>query len=606
MSRIRIAFLLALVPAVAAAREDAVAAHGDPALPPGFSHLPHADPDAPKGCTLGMALSGTFDTLNPFTLRGRIVMGVWNWVYDPLLLTAPDESQVAYAHLAERVAIDDAAGRVRFTLRPDARFHDGVPVTAEDVAFTAQVLARHGRPFHRTLLEHADPVLEGPRAVSLRLPPGDARRGALRLGELPVLPRHAWEGRDFAALTMEPPVGSGPYRVVRIEPGRAVSFERDRGWWARDLPTGRGRHNIDRIEQRWYRDRMAATEALIAGREDWMVEPDARRWATAYDVPAVRDGRLRRYEQPHWYITGMNGFAFNLRRARFADPRVREALSLLLDFDWANAALFHGAFRRTASFFENSELAATAPPDAAERALMAEFPGLFPPEAFERAWTPPQSDGSGRDRALLVRALALLAEAGWAPRESDGRLVDTTTGAPFALSVLAQSNAQQAIIGVWFRALRRIGIVPRFEVVDAATFTARTRAWDFDLVFRFTIPPDWPGREQMNLWSSEAALRPGSGNLSGVADARIDALLDRLVAAPDRDALRVSARVLDRALQWRHLVVPGHYDPVRRLLVADRFAPGPRQPRFGYGDDTWWCRDAVPGARRAEASPVQR
>ncbi|CAH0314669.1 extracellular solute-binding protein [Roseomonas sp. CECT 9278] len=594
MTLTRIALALALLPAGAAARDDAVAAHGAPALPPGFTHFPHVDPDAPKGCTLRMALPGTFDSLNPFTLRGRLVMGVWNWVHDPLLMGAPDESQVAYAHLAESVAIDEAARRVTFTLRADARFHDGRPVTAEDLVFTVQVLARHGRPHLRALAEHADPVLEGPRAVSLRLPPGAARRGVLQLGEFQVLPRHAWEGRDFSALTMDPPIGSGPYRVVQVEPGRAVTFERNRDWWARDQPTGRGRHNFDRIEQRWYRDRVAATEALLAGREDWMQEPDARRWALGYDVPPVRDGRLRRIEQPHWYTTGMNGFAFNLRRDRFADPRVRQALSMLLDFEWANAALFQGSFRRTASFFQNSDLAATQPPDGAERALMAEFPGLFPAEAFDRAWTPPAGDGSGRDRAVLERALALLAEAGWAPRESDGRMVNLATGAPFSLSVLAQSNAQQAIIGVWFRALRRIGIAPRFEVADAASFTARTRAWDFDLVYRFTIPPEWPGREQMSLWSSEAARRLGSGNLTGVAEPGIDALLDRLVAAPDRDTLRTTVRVLDRALQWRDLLVPGHYDPVRRIIVAARFAPGPRQPRRSYGDDAWWCRDAAP------------
>lgn len=581
-----------LLPLSAAARDDAIAAHGQPALPPGFAHFPHVRPDAPKGCTIRMAQPGTFDTLNPFTLRGRFVMGVWTWVHDPLLISSPDESLVSYAHLAERVEIDEAARRVRFTLRETARWQDGRPVTAEDVAFTVATLARHGRPFHRSLLERADPRIEGPRSISLSLPPGDARRGALRLGEVQILPRHAWEGRDFGALTMELPLGSGPYRVTGVEPGRRVVFERNRDWWARDLPTGRGRHNFDRIETTWYRDRTAAFEGLMAGREDWMLEPDARRWAVGYDLPPVRKGRIRRVEQPHWFITGMNGFAFNLRRARFADPRVREALALLLDFEWANAALFHGAFRRTGSFFENSELAATAAPDAAERALMEQFPGLFPPEAFERPWTPPRSDGSGRDRAALERALALLDAAGWAPREDDGRLVNRASGEPFALSVLAQSNSQQALVGVWFRALRRIGIAPRFEIVDAATFAARTRAHDFDLVFRFTIPPEWPGAEQRNLWSSEAAARPGSSNLNGIADPALDALLDRLVAAPDRGALVTTARVLDRALQWRWLVVPAHYDPVRRIAVADRFAWPERRPRHAYGDDAWWCREA--------------
>ncbi|WP_431285796.1 extracellular solute-binding protein [Humitalea sp. 24SJ18S-53] len=583
-----------LLPLAALARDDAVAAHGTPALPPGFSHFPHVRPDAPKGCTLRMAQSGTFDTLNPFTLRGRIVMGVWNWVYDPLLTTAPDESLVAYGHLAERFELDETTRRVRFTLRATARFQDGRPVTADDVAFTVTTLARYGRPFHRTLLERADPVVEGPLTISLALPDGEARRGVLRLGEVQILPRHDWEGRDFAALTMQLPIGSGPYRVTSVDPGRQVIFDRNRDWWARDLPTGRGRFNLDRIEVTWYRDRIAAFEALMAGREDWMQEADARRWAVGYDLPPVRDGRIRRVEQRHWYTTGMNGFAFNLRRPRFEDVRVREALSLLLDFEWANAALFHDSFRRTTSFFENSDLSASDAPDAAERELMADFASLFPKEAYERPWMPPRSDGSGRDRAMLERALALLGAAGWAPRDSDGRLANTATGEVFILSVLAQSNAQQALVGVWFRALRRIGVVPRFEVVDASTFTARTRAHDFDIVSRFTIPPDWPGAEQQNLWSSAAAARPGSGNLNGIADPALDGLLERLVAAPDRDTLRTTARVLDRALQWRSLVMPGYYDPVRRLAVADRFAWPAQPPRFSYGDDAWWCQAASP------------
>ena len=600
MSRICIwaaaALVIPLAGAVAAPwREDAVAAHGEPALPPGFTHFPHVRPDAPAGCTLRLVQPGTFDTLNPFTLRGRFVMGVWTWAYESLLMDSPDEAQVAYAHLAERVEIDAAARRVRFTLRPQARFHDGTPITADDVVFTAQTLARHGRPHLRLLFEQAEAVAEGPLVVRFTLPPGDARMGVLRLGAVQILPRHAWQGRDFGALTMEPPLGSGPYRVVEVEPGRRVVFERAPGWWARDLPTTRGRWNFERIELTYHRDRIAAFESLVAGRADWMVENDARRWALGYDIPAVREGRLRRIEQPHWFITGMNGFAFNLRRDRFADPRVREALTLLLDFDWANRALFQGAFRRTASFFENSELAARQPPDDAERALMAEFPSLFPPRAFEEAWQPPAGDGSGRDRAMLERALALLDAAGWAPRERDGRLVHRATGEAFALSVLASSNAQQALVGVWFRALRRIGITTRFEVVDAATFAARSRARDFDLVFRFTIPPDWPGAEQQNLWSSAAAARPGSGNLNGIADPALDGLLARLAAAPDRDALRTTARVLDRALQWRWLVVPSHYDPVRRLAVSDRFAAPARAPRHGYGDDAWWCRAAEGG-----------
>jgi microcin C transport system substrate-binding protein len=257
------------------------------------------------------------------------------------------------------------------------------------------------------------------------------------------------------------------------------------------------------------------------------------------------------------------------------------------DFEWANAALVQGASQRAASFFLNSDLAATAAPDAGEQALMDQVPALFPPEAWHRPWQPPRSDGSGRDRALLDRALALLDAAGWAPRASDGRLVHRDTGEVFQLAVLAQSNGQQALAGVWFRGLRRLGIVARFEVADASTFTARLRAQDFDLAFRFTVPPDWPGPEERSLWGSR-----GANNASGLARPEMDLLLDRLEAAPSRAELRTTARVLDRALQWQWLVVPGRYDPVRRLAVSARFAPPPRQPRFGYGDDAWWCREA--------------
>lgn len=591
---------LALIPLLAPAaaapadtpRTDALAVHGTPALPQGFSHFPHARPDAPRGCTLRSAQAGTFDTLNPFTLRGRFVMGVWHWVYETLLASAPDEVLVGYANLAEAVALDEAAGVVRFTLRAGARWHDGEPVSAEDVLFSFETLARHGRPFHRTLLEGIDAVAEDARTVRVRLPAQDMRRTALRLGGVHILPRHVWQGREFGALTLEPPIGSGPYRVVAVEAGQRVVLARNTDWWGDGTAMGRGRHNMARIELRYFLDRTAAFESLVAGRVDWMVETDVRRWATGYDVPLVRRGNLLRHEQPHGHISGMSGFAFNLRRARFADIRVRQALTLMLDFEWANAALYQGATRRAASFFDNSELAATAPPGPAERALMDQVPTLFPPMAWTQPWQPPRSDGSGRDRTQMERALALLEEAGWTPRASDGRLAHHNTGELFEMSVLASTNAQQALVGVWFRGLRRLGVAARFEVLDAATFTARTRARDFDLAFRFTIPPEWPGPEQRNLWASAGAERRGSGNLAGLARPEVDVLLDHLSAAADRESLVTAARVLDRALQWQWLVVPARYDPVRRVAVSARFAPPPGQPRFGYGDDAWWCREA--------------
>ncbi|MFB9970761.1 extracellular solute-binding protein [Pseudoroseomonas cervicalis] len=585
------ALLALLAPAPAAlARTDAFALHGTPALPEGFPHFPHVNPDAPLGaCGLRSVQQGSFDTLNPFTLRGRFVMGVWSWVYETLMVESPEEPLVAYGHLAEKAELDMAAGIIRFTLRAEARWHDGKPVTAEDLLFSATLLGSQGRPHFRSAMAGIRPERVDGRTVAFHLPAGtsaaQARERMQRLGALFVLPKHAWEGRDFNALTLEPPLGSGPYRVAAVEPGRRVTFERVGDWWARDMPTGRGRWTIARMEVLYLRDRVAALEAVLADRADLMREMDPRRWATGYDAQAVRSGAVRKLEQPHWYVTGMNGFAFNLRRAPFDDIRVRQALAGLLDFDWANKALFHGAFRRTTSYFSNSPMAATEPPDAAERAAMAEFPALFPPEAFEAAWAPPPSDGSGRDRAALERAIALLEQAGWV-LDARGRMVNRATGEPLRFSVLAQSTAQQALLTVWFRGLRRIGIEPRLEVLDAAAFTDRQRRRDFDLIYRFIIGSAWPGEEQRGYWGSG-----GASNLSGLSSAGIDRLLDRLARAGTPDEMRFAARLLDRALQWQWLTVPAYHEPSRLTAVRDRYAWPARAPAQGYGDDAWWCKE---------------
>ncbi|WP_165694084.1 extracellular solute-binding protein [Teichococcus deserti] len=580
---------LATAPATLA-RSDAFSLHGTPALPEGFSHFPHVNPDAPLGsCSLRSVLQGSFDTLNPFTLRGRFVMGVWSWVYETLMVDSPEEPLVAYGHLAEKAELDEAAGVIRFTLREQARWHDGRPVTAEDLVFSATLLGSKGRPHFRAAMAGVRLEQLDGRSVAFHLPAGttptQARDRMTRLGSFFVLPKHYWEGRDFTALTMDPPLGSGPYRVTAVEPGRRVVFDRVEDWWARDLPTGRGRWTIARMEVQYLRDRVAALEAVLADRADMMREMDPRRWATGYDAEAVRSGAVRKVEQPHWYVTGMNGFAFNLRRAPFDDVRVRQALAGLLDFDWANKALFHGAFRRTSSYFSNSPMAAVEAPDAAERAAMAEFPELFPPEAYDAAWTPPPTDGSGRDRAALERAIALLEQAGWV-LDDRGRMVNRATGQPLRFSVLAQSTAQQALLTVWFRGLRRIGIEPSLEVLDAAAFTDRQRKREFDLIYRFIIGSSWPGEEQRSYWGSG-----GPNNLSGFASPGVDTLLDRLVRAEGVDEMQRSARLLDRALQWQWLTVPSYYEPNRLTALRDRYAWPARAPAYAYGDDAWWCKE---------------
>jgi microcin C transport system substrate-binding protein len=584
------ALLMALCAAPAGARTDAFSVHGSPALPEGFTHYSYVNPDAPKGqCMLRSVAQGSFDTLNPFTLRGRFVMGVWSWVNETLLVDSADDPLSSYGHLAESVSLDEEAGIARFTLRASARWHDGLPVTADDLMFSVEVLGSKGRPHFRAALAGVRAQKLDERTVAFHLPRAGQRDRVQRLGNLFVLPRHYWQGRDFTALTMDPPLGSGPYRITQVEPGRRVVFERVADWWAKDLPTGRGRFNIGRLEVQYLRDRAAALEAVLADRADTLQEIDPRRWATGYDVQAVRSGAVRKVDRRHWYVTGMNGFAYNLRRAPFDDARVREALAILLDFDWANRSLFHNAFQRTTSYFTNSPMSAIAPPDAAEQKLMAEFPGLFPPEAFQRAWSPPPTDGTGRDRAVLERAITLLDAAGWS-LDDHGRMVNRETGKLLSFTVIAASASQQSLLTVWFRGLRRAGIEPRLEVLDAAAFTDRTRRRDFDLAYRFTIPPSWPGEEQRNLWGS-AAAGEGGGNLSGLASPAVDAILARLVASTTPEDMQRTARVLDRALQWQWLVVPAYHETHRHMAVRDRYAWPEAEPAYGYGDDAWWCKE---------------
>ncbi|UEM21247.1 extracellular solute-binding protein [Skermanella mucosa] len=587
---------LAAAPAAGLAAADearpahAIAMHGDPRYPAGFDHFDYADPAAPKGGVFRNAAGGTFDTLNPFIVRGRAALGL-GYVTESLMQRSWDEPFSLYGLIAESVTVPEDRSWVEFTLNPSARWHDGVPITPADVLFSWRTLRDHGRPNHRSYyarVSHA--ARTGERSVRFTFAQGTGdidREMALIMGLMPILPEHYWKDREFDRTTLEPPLGSGPYRVARFEPGRSIAYERVPDYWGRDLGVNRGQYNFDEIRYDYYRDDSVALEAFKAGAYDFRRETDPAKWATGYDFPAARDGRVTLERLPHGRPEPMRGLIFNTRRPAFADPKVREALGYALDFDWINRTLFHGAYRRTASYYPNSELAAAGPPGPAELAVMEPLRRHLPAEAFGPAYTPPATDGSGPAglRANLRRGQELLAEAGWTVR--DGRLVDAG-GAPLEFEILLVSPGDEKVALEYARALRRIGVSARVRTVDSAQYQARLESFDFDMTLNRWTSTLSPGNEQLFYWGSDAAGQEGSRNYAGIRSPAVDALARGLGTARDRADLVARVRALDRALTWGHYAVPLYHLPDDRVAYWSRLRRPAVTPVYGMVIDAWW------------------
>ncbi|MBM3559028.1 MAG: ABC transporter substrate-binding protein, partial [Alphaproteobacteria bacterium] len=450
---------------VAAEPAPAIAMHGAPVLAPGFAALPWVRPDAPASGTLRLHAVGSFDSLNPFIIKGTPAAGLtlgWGLVYEPLMRRSADEPFALYGLLAATAELPADRSWIEFTLDARARFSDGSKVTVEDVIWSWATLREKGLPNARATWSRIERVEEtAPGRVRFTFADGSDRElPFLVAGFLPVLPRARWAGRDFAETTLEPVYGSGPYVIDRIEPGRSLSLRRDPAWWGAALPVNRGQFNFAELRFDYFRDGAIALEAFKAGDVDFRIEPDAARWAEQYDVPAVRDGRIGREVVRHRTPSGLDAIVLNLRRERFADRRVRQAIGLALDFEWINATLLHGGFARTASMFDNSALAPAAPPDAAELALLEPWRGKVPDEVFGPPWQPFASDGSGRDRRPLREAARLLAEAGWTVK--DGMLANAA-GQPFAFEIVLRDPAHEKIALAWARNLKRLGIELRLR-----------------------------------------------------------------------------------------------------------------------------------------------
>jgi microcin C transport system substrate-binding protein len=580
-------------------RTHALSLLGEPTLPPGFPHWPWVNPEAPKGGEVALTAIGSFDSFNGFILRGTPAVGLVN-LYDSLLQESADEPSTEYAHLAEVVELPEDRMGVSFELREGARWHDGRPITAEDVAFTFTTLRSQGRPFYRAYWSDvAEVAAESPRRVTFRFRTSENRELALILGQMQILPRHFWEGRDFARPSLDIPLGSGPYRIERFEPGRTVTYRRVEEYWARDLNTRRGQHNFDAMRYEYFRDVTVAFEAFKAGQIDFRTENIARNWATGYDFPAVRRGLVKRDEIRHELPTGMQAFVVNLRRPLFQDARVRQALIEVFDFEWLNANIFNGLYNRTTSFFSNSELASSGLPQGRELEILQRFRGRIPESVFTTEHRLPVTDGSGNNREGARRALALLREAGWTVR--DRRLVNAQ-GQRFSFEILLNGASFERIALPYVQWLERIGIEARVRTVDPAQYQVRIDAFDYDMTVDVMGQSLSPGNEQRDYWTCEKARQNGSQNVAGICDPVIDELVELLITAPDREELIHRTRALDRVLLHHHFVIPQWHN--RRFWIAfwDRFGRPERNPRYGLGFDSWWIdptRDrALAEARR--------
>jgi len=562
--------------------------HGAPAWGPGFTHPTYANPNAPKGGRFNQGVLGTFDSLNPFIVQGLPAANIRSYVVESLLARGYDEPFTLYALLARSVETDDARSWVAFGIDPAAKFSDGKPVTPDDVIFSWQLLRDHGRPNFRTYyakVVKADVV--GDRGVRFDLTGADDRELPLILGLMPILARHAVDVKNFENTTFAPPLGSGPYTVTTVKPGVSITFKRDSGYWGRDLPINRGLWNFDEIRFDYYRDGNTYFEAFKRGLYDARLEQDPGRWQTAYDFPAVREGKVVKDAFPYGLPKGMQGLVMNTRRPAFADVRVREALNYLFDFEWLNRNYFFDLYRRTASYFDGCDLSAHGEPaNAREHELLAPYPNLVRVDIMAGTWEPPKTDGSGRDRNALRHAFALFRQAGYEFKGT--KLTHVASSRPFGFEIMANTREQERVGLAYARTLKLAGIDARVRVVDATQFESRRIAFDFDMMEYRWEQSLSPGNEQYFYWGSKAADEQGSRNYMGVKSKAIDAMIAAMLAARTRADFVATTRALDRILLSGFYVVPLYYPPAQWVARWTRVAHPEHTSLFGFLPETWW------------------
>lgn len=602
-------------------RGQGLALYDLPKYPEGFAHFDYVHPDAPKGGTIRLAQEGGFDSLNPFIPKGdSLLLGVY--VYETLMIDSLDEPFTMYGLLAESVELPEDRSWITFHLRPEARWSDGVPVTAEDVVYSFTTLTTHGLPFFRLYYRAVEKVEAlGPHSVRFTLNTEHINRELpLICGQLPILPKHYWSARDFTVPTLEPPVGSGPYRIAAVEPNRSVTFERNPDYWGRQVNVQVGQNNFDRIRIDFFRDSVVKREAFKSGAFDWMIVASAKEWATEYDIPEVRAGVIRREVIKDERVAGMQGLAFNQRRPLFQDRRVRQALAYAFDFEWANRVLMHDTYTRSRSYFGNSALEARGLPGGRELEILedlrARFPEQVPPEVFTDEYQPPSTGrmDTEREHRLAVRrnlleARRLLGEAGWTVRPDDRRLVHPDhqdaqgRPQPFTFELLLVSPAFERIVLPFRLALRRLGIECRVRTVDSSVYMNRLLNFEFDMIVHVWRMSGSPGNEQKDYWDSSVADVTGSYNVIGLRNPAIDAAVKRLIAAPTRAELEAGTRALDRLLQWNYGCIPNWHFVGDRVVYWDKLGHPQVTTEKGLPLTLWWAdaerERTLPGRRAA-------
>lgn len=581
----------------AAAQAPATKRHGLSAFgalkyPADFAHFDYVNPDAPKGGRLSMIGTAgriTFDSFNSYILKGDAAQGL-EYLFDSLMVRADDEPDAVYGLVAKAATVATNKRSVTFDLRPEAKFSDGTPLTAYDVVWSFETLKTKGHPVYRSILRDVEKAeVVDAHTVRYTFKGNLLRDLPLNVAVLPIFSQAYYQTVEFDTTSMVPPVGSGPYKIIDFKPGTSVTYKRRDDYWAKYLPVNVGRYNFDELKYEYFRDRTAELENLKNGSFDLREEFTSVDWATAYNIPAVRDGRLKRVTLPDFRPSGAQGFFINTRREKFQDPRVRKALDYAFDYEWSNKNLFYGLYKRTSSYFENSPLKAEGPPSAAELALLEPFRDKLPTEVFEAPYIPPVSNGSGSDRRLLRKASNLLKDAGWSLK--GGKLVNPQ-GEPLKIEFLLFSQTFVRVVEPYINNLKLLGIQATIRLVDPSQYERRVKSFDYDITTQRYVLSLTPGAEMNNYWSSSSAKIDGSFNLAGIQDPVVDALIDEIMAANTREELQVAARALDRVLRAGHYWVPHWYKASHNVAHWNKFSWPKTKPKYDRGIiETWWYDD---------------
>ena len=564
----------------------AIAMHGEPKYPDSFQYVDYANPDAPKGGKIILSSTGSYDSFNPFILKGTAAAGIGN-LYETLTTGSSDEAFTEYGLIAKTIEWPDDRSWVAFTIREEAVWHDGKKISPEDVIWTFNTLMEKGHPFYKYYYgDVVEVIQENDNKVRFNFKGNTNLELPLIVGQLPVLPKHYWTNKNFEETSMDIPIGSGPYKIKNFDAGRTITYELDSDYWGKNIPIKKGTENFGVIQYEYYKDRSIEREAFKSGDIDLFSENTSKDWATSYDTPAVQNGLIKKELIEHQNPQGMQGFAFNTRKEIFEDKRVREALSYAFDFEWTNKNLFYNAYKRTNSFFENSELASSGVPSGGELDLLNDYKELLPQKLFQEEYNPPKTDGSGFMRKELQEATKLLQDAGWELQE--GKLINKKSGSKFEFELLLVSPAFERIVLPFKDNLAKLGIDVSVRTIDSAQYQNRLDGFDFDMIVSTFSQSLSPGNEQRNFWGSDAAKTNGSRNIIGISNEVIDSLIEKVISAKDREDLIVTTRALDRVLLWNHYVIPQWHISAYRTLYWDIFDKPSVRPKYSLGTNTWW------------------